>query len=177
MKNKLTTKLKTFTIVETLISILAISIMLVGPITFVSKSFKYASFTKDRIIAIALSQEGLELMTSLRNGSTDAEFVDIVTDADCGASVCSIDWNGSSDTPTLKTCVENSCALYTLSSDPKSSYRHGLGDTPTSFFREISIEDNGNEIYTVRSRVYKEVDSSDIPVEITLKKNISLFNK
>ena len=60
-------KIKAFTILETLITLLAISIMIVGPVMFVTKSYHYSNFVKAKIIATGLSQEGLELATSLRN--------------------------------------------------------------------------------------------------------------
>lgn len=165
-------KLSGVTLIETLITLLAISFMIAGPIFFVSRSFSYSKYVQDKIVATSLAQEGLELATSLRNNSTTT-FATIV-DSQCLSGACSVDWNGSSNTPSISPCDESSlsCRLNLLKSDTDNSetYRMTGAGEGSKFLRALIIQKNSsNNAYTVTSRVWSDEDST-FKVDVKLKK-------
>jgi type II secretory pathway pseudopilin PulG len=161
-KNKLLNK-KGFTIVETLITLLAITIMIAGPLTFMYKSFSYAEFVKTKVIATSLSQEGLELATSLRN----ADLATFISSADACSSGCNVDWDGVSTKPVFTSCTDTSCELHKTTGDDTNFYKVS-GDTGTGFFRQIVFTPNGTQGYMVESKVWSYVGG--VKVEVVLKK-------
>lgn len=164
MKKNFKTK-KSFTIVETLVTLLAITIMLAGPLTFMYKSYKFAEIVKVRIMAAGLSQEGLELATALRNDN----LADFIIAADACASGCMADWDGESTKPTFVPCVDTGCQLYGISGDPTTLYRSSLvGTNPTGFYRSVKFTQNGTQSYTVESIAWSDVEG--IRIESNLKK-------
>lgn len=168
-------KIKAFTIIETLVTILAVSIMIAGPITFVARSFEYSRFMRAKVFSASLSQEGLELVTSMRNQMTDANFVSAVSVC---SSACAVDWDGVTDSPTLTPCSGASCKLYTNIAETDSLFSHRSAYTiPTEYFREIQITNNGTGSYTVKAKVYTDGTISKIPIDVTLEKTLFLFNK
>jgi type II secretory pathway pseudopilin PulG len=159
-----------FTIVETLVTLLAITLMIAAPLTFMVRSHSYAEIVRNKIISTGLAQEGLELATSLRNQNL-TNFQTLA--ANCTAVAnggCMIDWNGVSDTPTVETCVDNGCQLFASSADPNQMYRK-TGDKPTDFYRYINLSANGSQSYTAEAVAYSYVNG--IKVEVKLKKILS----
>jgi type II secretory pathway pseudopilin PulG len=163
-------KLKAFTIVETLVTLLAITLMISAPLTFMVRSHNYSEIVRNKIISTGLAQEGLELITALRNQDL-ANFQSLATNCtvfpDGG---CMVDWNGVSNTPTVEPCIGNACKLFASSLDSNQMYRK-TGDTPTDFFRYVTLSQNGTQSYTAESVAYSYVNS--IKVEVRLKKIIS----
>ena len=158
-------KLKAFTILETLVTLLAISIMIVGPVTFVAKSYHYANFVKQKIIATGLSQEALELTTSLRNLSL-SQFQTLASTC---TNSCIIDWNGNGSTPTYSVCSSEGCKLSLISeADGSRSYRNIVGGEESDFYRYIKVISNGTQSYTVEANTYTYVDA--IKMEVKLQK-------
>jgi hypothetical protein len=165
MKNKF----KAVTLVETLITLLAISFMIAGPIFFVSRSFSYAGYVQQKIIATGLAQEGLELATSLRNNSTTTFTTQM--DANCAGN-CAIDWNGESDTPTLFSCdpSTNNCRLNLVNINGAETFRALGAGEQSPYLRALSVEKNDTlQSYTVTSRVWSKEDATFI-VDVKLKK-------
>jgi hypothetical protein len=145
--------------------------MLIGPLTFVSKSFNYSAFIKHKTEAIALSQEGLEFATSLRNGvSNIADFVNIVNNCSAG---CSSDWNGINNVPDFQACSGENCKMSYNSSDPYQKFRH-VGDKNTDYFRTVKFIKNQGSSYNVESRVWRE-DDGEIKVDLVLNKTIFVY--
>lgn len=166
-------KKNAFTIIETLVTLLAITIMISAPLAFMARSSNYSEVIRTKIIATGLSQEGLELATSLRNLNL-ANFQTAVSSCTSGAdSGCMIDWDGVSDTPTMEGCAVENCQLFSESSDITQMYRK-TGDTATGYFRYLTFVDNGGQSYTVESVVYSFVNQ--IKVEVKLKKVMSNIN-
>lgn len=161
-----TKKLKAFTIVETLVTLLAITIMLSGPLAFMYRSYTYSQFVKIKIISTGLSQEGLELATSFRNADLNA----FQTAANSCQTGCMIDWDGVSSLPTLTPCTGDSCVLYKSSSDNTVLYRSS-GDTETDYYRYVKFTQAGTQGYLVESITYSDFNSSK--VEVNLKKVIT----
>lgn len=59
---QLKNSVRAFTLIETLVSIMIISFVILGPLSVAMKASAYARQTKDTIIATYLSQEALELL-------------------------------------------------------------------------------------------------------------------
>lgn len=169
MKNNLIKNKRAFTIVETLVTLLAITIMISGPLIFMQRSFTYAQFIKAKIIATGLSQEGLELVTSFRNVDTD-EFDSKA--ASCVAG-CSVEWDGISAQPSLTPCSGDDCRLYRSKDNFNYLYRKS-GISPnqeeTDFYRKIILTPNGTDSYTASSSVWTNING--IKVEVDLQKSI-----
>jgi hypothetical protein len=164
---------KTFTIVETLITLLSVSIMIAGPVFFAYKSFTYSKFIKSKIECLSFAQEGIELATSLRNGSLNKdEFQNTANICNNG---CAIDWNGESSLPTLTTCDGDSCRLLQNSSDTYRSFRH-IGDLPSEYYRKVTFTKNTGDSYTVTSKVWKLHEGDELQVDVELKKNIFIYD-
>lgn len=162
-----------FTIVETLVTLLAITLMISAPLAFMVRSHNYSEIVKNKIISTGLSQEGLELITSLRN----QDLVNFQNLASVCATFpnggCMIDWNGVSDTPTVEACVDEACQLFSTSIDSNQMFRKS-GDTPTGFYRYVTLAQNGVQSYTAESVSYSYVNN--VKVVVSLKKIISNIN-
>lgn len=66
LKNK---KIAGFTLLETLVTIVVISIGIMGSINLLNNSFQLATIAKNRLIAADLSQEGFELVRNVRDSN------------------------------------------------------------------------------------------------------------
>ena len=131
------------------------------------------NFVRNKIISTGLAQEGLELITSLRNQNL-SNFQTLATN--CAVITnggCMIDWNGVNDTPTIETCVDNGCQLFASSADDNQMFRK-TGDKPTDFYRYVILAQNGTQSYTAEAVSYSFVNG--IKVEVKLKKIISNIN-
>jgi type II secretory pathway pseudopilin PulG len=161
-------KQKAFTIIETLMTLLAISLMIAGPLTFMYRSYKYSEFSISRAVSLGLAQEGLELATSIRNASTTT-FQAMASKCTSG---CWVDWDSSISTPSYDTCDmgdannEGDCKLW-KKNDGSQLYRVS-GDTETDFSRAVKISSNGTGGYMVESTAWSYVD--EIRVESKLSK-------
>jgi Tfp pilus assembly protein PilV len=173
-KNK---KIKALTIIETLLTLVAISIMLAGPLAFVSKSFSYAKFVQQNTIATGLSQEGLELITAYRNGVASSTVISQL-DSCASSNGCYIDWSGvtggNSDFR-ISPCTGDSCRLYKSQAGDFFTYKNGISSADgTDFLRQIIVKKEGiNKAYTIKSRVWSDLDS--IPVDVVLQKTIFIY--
>lgn len=161
-----------FTIVETLVTLLAITIMIAGPLTFLYRSYNYSLLVQSKMVATGLSQEGLELSTSFRNQDLTA----FKTFADNCSVGCMIDWDGVSNTPTYESCDGESCRLYKSSSDSTILYRKQsvLADTPTEFYRKVKFTANGTHGYVLESISWSKLEN--INAEVNMKKYIFNIN-
>lgn len=159
-------KLHAVTLIETLITLLAISFMISGPIFFVSRSFAYARFVQNKIVATSLAQEGLELATSLRNSATSTFAT--AMDSTCLPTGCAIDWNGTSNEPVVRQCntSDTSCRLLLVD----NTYRHTAGGDPSQYLRALIVEKNDSmHSYAITSRVWSDEDTA-FKTDVSLKK-------
>lgn len=169
MKAHIQQKQNAFTIIETLVTLLAITLMIAAPLTFMYRSYHYAEFIKDKMVAGGLAQEGIELATSMRN--KDVNLFTTAADNCANSGSCFIDWDGNSDSPTLATCSTESCRLYKSSTDASILYRgSGIGDTPTDYYRYLTFKKSGSDGYFVESVAYTIIDG--VRVESRLDKMI-----
>jgi type II secretory pathway pseudopilin PulG len=151
-----------FTIVETLVTLLAITIMILGPLTFLYRSYHYAEFTKSKMISYGLAQEGLELATSLRNYNLS----DFQTVADNCSAGCMADWDGVSNSPTFTPCSEESCRLYNASTTVAGQFYSSSGSAETEQYRYVKFVKNGNQSYTVDSVAWANVENTKVQVDL-----------
>jgi Tfp pilus assembly protein FimT len=175
-------KRKAVTLIETLITLLAISIMIAGPVTFTVRSISFSQFVRGKVVATGLAQEGVELATALRNGSTDAVFTSAI--APCLNTACSVDFsfdqNDTTGTANISfaACSGAGCGLYRNTAEVDSLWRQSLSYTGgTDYSRSVTFVPNANGSYTVKSRVWKEQSGNSLPVDVTMEKTIFLFNK
>ncbi len=153
---------KAFTIVETLMTLLAITIMIAGPLTFMYKSYTYSEFVISKAISMGLAQESLELATSLRNNDLNA-FKTMISSCTSG---CMFDWDGTSAVPTYSICSGDNCKLY---KNPGSSEMYkSSGTEETGQYRYLKFTSNGTGGYLAESVAWSYVDS--IKVEAKLNK-------
>lgn len=164
-KNIFKNKIKGFTILETLITLLAISIMIAGPVTFVYKSFEYNNFVKQKVIATGLSSEALELATSLRN----LDLAQFQAFASACSSSCYIDWNGQGATAVYGPCTGEGCRLALIPVGDGFAYRNTLGDN-SDFYRYVKVTQNGTQSYTIDATTYSKYNNIDL--NVTLRKVI-----
>lgn len=75
---------RAFTLVETLVSILIISLVILGPLTVAINASTHARETKDIMTATYLAQEGAELLRHVQ----DSLYLKCVTDTDESNNLC-----------------------------------------------------------------------------------------
>lgn len=163
-------KIQAFSIVETLVTLLAITLMISAPLAFMVRSHNYSEIVRSKIVSTGLAQEGLELVTSLRNQNL-ANFQTL--SSNCSATTnggCMVDWDGISDTPTVTACTDNACRLYSNSADSGQMFRSS-GDTETEYYRYVTLQQNGTQSYNAESVAYAYVNG--VKVEVRLQKVIT----
>lgn len=144
---------KGFTLVETLVAIAILLVTIMGPFYSLQQAIMSAYVSRDKLIAGALAQEGVEFVRVIRDnnyhtrpmpwlagmdGSPDA---DSLHSADCisASNLCLVD--PAQDT--ITTCTGASCTPLNLSG--ANRYTHGAG-TPTKFYRTVKLTTvNANE--------------------------------
>jgi Tfp pilus assembly protein PilV len=161
-KTFLTKKYTGFTIVETLITLLAITIMIAGPLTFMYRSYNYSELVNSKVISVGLAQEGLELATSLRN----VDLNTFITTATTCSSGCMADWDGQSAQPTFTTCTDEGCKLYKNNSSDGNLYR-ATGDTETGQYRSVKFTPAGTTGYLLESTAWSYVNGNKIESKLT----------
>ncbi len=82
--NKKGTSVKAFTLVETLVSTMIISLVILGPLTVAINASTYARQTKDIMVATYLAQEATELLHHLQ----DSIYLKCVADNTSSNTVC-----------------------------------------------------------------------------------------
>ena len=139
-----------FTIIETMIAAVVISVGLIGVLTLCTVSMKLGKISLNRVIAANLAQEGIEVIRSMReniwlNGDLDP-WDDSPFNVTSGCDKGIVVWNPSFDEWTWN---EKSESYYLNSSpqvgfylDANSRYIQGSGSPQTNFYRIIEIHDD-----------------------------------
>lgn len=88
---------RAFTLVETLVSTMVISLVILGPMTVAMRASTYSIQTKDTMTATYLAQEEVELLHHLQ----DSIYLKCVSDSNSSNSVCQpqVDSNGVYELP------------------------------------------------------------------------------
>lgn len=132
-----------FTLIETLVAISVLIVAVVVPLRIVSQSVKSATYNRERLTAVYIAQEGLELMHQKRDNDALSTYTDkwgwvaTSTNAGCGnPSGCSIEPTDGS----YQTCLSTSpCKIYFDDNVGNIIYTHDTGASVTPFHRSIRV--------------------------------------
>ncbi len=140
-----------FTLIETLIAVLLLSIAITGPLTIASKGLTATMVAKDQFIAFYLAQDAMEQVRYLRDSSCLTKVPDAtgcpvaswlaslnVCKTSVNASGCYLDSTGF-DPATPTACPAGGCPVMFYDSST-NSYRYTAGaQTPQRFVRTVKI--------------------------------------
>lgn len=167
---------KAFTLVEALI---AISIMIVGILSglvLVTRTLYNSVIIRDRLTASFLAQEGMELVRQIR----DTNFLRTLSPGGSGnwrdglsTGRYIIETNVESGDPIRLVPVEEEASNLFYDNNYKIYNYNDLG-TPTSFNREIQIEDIPDQPNEVRVKVIMRWETKGINFGLTVEDH--LFN-
>lgn len=168
---------KGFTLVETLVSLAIFTSAVVGMIVITSQGINDTVYAKNKLVATALSQEGIEIVRNIRDSSLLASSTDGWTDflatvSPCLSGMCDIDplFEDLATIDIAQCPTQDDCRLkrdVTLG-DP-SYYRNQGSGNESSFSRTIqinSLDADSVEIISTVSWVQgsggvKEVESKE----------------
>jgi prepilin-type N-terminal cleavage/methylation domain-containing protein len=144
-----------FSLVETLVAITILLIVITGPLTLVSNSARSTNFANDQVMANFLSQEGLELVQSVRDDLLIPKFATtspiengwddfMSTNSNCfNSSGCGLDQatDGRGTVRPYNCSTISNCRLhFNTTADQRSAYTHIAGsDTETRYTRVIKM--------------------------------------
>ena len=129
-----------FTLIELIIAIFILSIGIVGVFGAYSAMVVATGDTSNRLIATYLAQEGLEIVTNIRNTNTTSWTDGLDCNAISSTGSCEADYTSTSLTP----WPTGGDYLYT---DKDSGvYDYLTTGTPTKFKRKITINISGDEM-------------------------------
>lgn len=159
---------KGFTLIETLLAVLLLSIAIVGPLSITAKGMTTTLVAKDQFVAFYLAQDAIEQVRFIRDSAclaagtspcplgTWLSSLSLCTNAS-GSAVCNID----SIQGTVCTQGSANCAAV-LNYDSTTSYYGYTSGTPTvqKFIRSISIKNDPTGVTT-------PVDEAIVTVTVT----------
>ncbi|MEK7568800.1 MAG: prepilin-type N-terminal cleavage/methylation domain-containing protein [Patescibacteria group bacterium] len=132
---------KGFTLIETMVALTVVLVAVVGPISLIGNSLRNIYFARDKMVAINLAQEGIEVVRQKRDSNLLAGAI-----WDSGLNTGSY----VVDAPSLSLTTADT-KIY---QDTDGFYRQGVGfTTVTQFLRGITITDAGLEEKKVTSTV------------------------
>ena len=115
-----------FTLVETLVSLVILTIALIPILNLSTSTSRVSSTIQDNLIASGLAQEGIEVVHAMRDTNW---FNNRAFDYNLGDGVYQVEWN--------------STTLLSLGGSPVLNLNNGLytysGGTPTKFSRTVTI--------------------------------------
>lgn len=150
---------KGFTLVETLVSLAIFSSAIVGMIVVTSQGINDTNYAKNKLVATALSQEGIEIVRNVRDSAllSDttgtqgwATFISAINP--CLSIACAIDplYTDISDLTIVQCSADDECVL---SRDELSgtAYYETTGNDDSNFSRFIEINElaDGNTVEIV----------------------------
>ena len=145
-----------FTLVETFVAIVILTIAVIGPLSLLSKAITDGNFAKNQITAYYLAQEGLEMVVNIRDRNLIARGTGWLSGLEsCMGQFCAMDFIGS-----ILDCGEDE-ECYRLSQEPNKkmyliqggNFRGSLD--PSLFYRKIKIDQvDGGDGAMVTSMVY-----------------------
>ncbi|MFA6254166.1 MAG: prepilin-type N-terminal cleavage/methylation domain-containing protein [Candidatus Paceibacterota bacterium] len=162
MSNKYNNNQKGFTLIETFVAIVILLIVVLGPMSMLSKALAENNSLKNKMAAGYLSQEGIELMIALRNYRPDLIGPGCYNEIYYN-NVYSAAPSFSCDPVILNSEIEPSSNMII-------GYHPGGVGIPSIFSRIIKVENiQGNE-YKITSKVFWN-DHGQNP-DVTLITNI-----
>ena len=155
-KLKIPAKQAGFTILESIIAILVLSLSISGVFSAVQQSLSQSIISKDEVKAFYLAQEAIEIIKNKKDSNKIAglndpsiTWLDDITDAsDCPfGSVCKVDARA---TDKIQICGVNWGDCPVLKQDSTTFLFNYTSGNDTNFKREIQIESiNANEIAVI----------------------------
>jgi prepilin-type N-terminal cleavage/methylation domain-containing protein len=153
-RGKMSNHREGFTLIETLVAIIILSVSIAGPLTLAQRSLSASIYAHDQITAFYLAQEGVEFIRNLRDennltpsafwlaGPAGSGFSSLITS--CQSSGCGIDptADGSSSTPQITACnpsTNKDCLLTFNNVTGVYGYRTGPDWSDSIFTRKIKI--------------------------------------
>ncbi len=142
-----------FTLVETLVSLSIFASAIVGMIVITSQGINDTNYAKNKLVAIALSQEGIEIVRNIRDssllGDTSGtgqgwdDFLGLISDC-TGGSMCSIDplYSDTSGLSITQCGSDSDCVLYRDSQNGPSYFSpDSTAGGESSYIRTIQINE------------------------------------
>lgn len=160
MKNKDLKLNAGFTLIETLVALSIFTISIVGLISATAGGLNNVTYAKNKITAMALSAEGVELVRNLRDTkslTSDTGWSDFLSAVSICSVNCKIDAEESDINNTLTVCANNPDPCYINRHDNIVSpvyLGHNSSGTPTPFWRVIKITTIGTDEVEIISTVY-----------------------
>jgi prepilin-type N-terminal cleavage/methylation domain-containing protein len=155
---KITSHNKGFTLIETLVALAIFTISIVGLVAVTAGGINNVTYAKNKITAMALSAEGVELIRSVRDNfalqSTTAtgwtDFTSELANKGCTTgSGCIID----AETLTLVGCLSSGCPFMNKYTSANADYYGYKVGTQSSFARTILISGVSTDEISITSTV------------------------
>jgi hypothetical protein len=136
---------KSFTLMEAIVAIFVITTGVVGVYSLVTQTISSATFSKDKLIAAYLAQEGIEIVRNIRDtnwleGGTNPWYEGL-TGCSTGCEVdyyCTTVVDPDSTNPPSHNCLASYGGGNFLKLDANNFYNYATG-TETKFKRKITI--------------------------------------
>lgn len=146
--------MKGFTLVETLVAVLMLSLSIAGPLTIASKGLNATVVAKDQFISFYLAQDAMEYVRFLRdtacltagggaNGCPSASWLSSLTPcvSTDGSAACYFDSLGTN--PSVTTACTGTCPVMAYDSTNKVfNYNVTAQNTPQQFIRTVTIKND-----------------------------------
>jgi prepilin-type N-terminal cleavage/methylation domain-containing protein len=160
---------KGFTLVETLVAVTILVTAIVGPLYVVHKSVMASYTARDVLIATALSQEGVEMVRSIRDGnylSNNGNWL-------AGLDVCIVDGPGdygcTHGPVNIQACPSTGCPVLLLNTLHRYNIAAGV---PTRFTRTVRIE----PVSSTEARVTVTVSWLTLRIPYTVRVTEELYD-
>jgi type II secretory pathway pseudopilin PulG len=142
-----------FTIIETLVAVLILTLSITGPMVFVNSSLRSAFLSRDQITAFYLAQDAIETIKNIRdeNALQNNYWLEGIILADCPSNdYCLIKVNTVSDPPIVEKCNGTDCGPLNL--DSNGRFVHDLSEEDSRFTRNIYVRE-----FTKEAQIIVEV--------------------
>lgn len=149
-----------FTLIETLVGIVILAGVLLGPVTFLSTSFTRSNIAEEKLSALYLAEEGIELIRHIRENNVLAE----------------VPWDQGLSTGSYEIDFDSGLTPYSspgtkfLYDAATGAYSYNAG-TQTSFIRQITISKPASDqmrIVSVVTWTDRQGISHSVQVEETM---------
>lgn len=161
-----------FTLLEVTVAIFVVTVGLVGIFTAIQNLSISASSSSNRLIAIYLAQEGIEIVKNIRDTNwleqrfvTPASWNEGLTDCSGG---CEIDYNNFNN-PTAEDPVFQLYRGRFLKINPTNGFYNYTSGIDTPFKRKITITATDPDTLTVRVEVFWQERGRNYQVSVVEK--------
>lgn len=126
---------KGFSLVETLVAITILLVTIMGPLYAFQQSIQSHYIARDKLIATALAQDGMEYVRSIRDNNylNGRPWLTSIDTCIGSGVLCNVD----SVSDTVAVCPSAVCTALTLNS--KKQYTHSSGLPYTKFYRTVNL--------------------------------------